>query len=431
MTRILAFCLVLAAAPALAVPPYSPQAIEKPPTEEPLPMFLRVLVNRTGSGLFLRLPILDLDPNTGVTVGLTPVWVQTSSVTIRFIHAVPVFYNTYAGVTAGYHLIQYVSKGSTLHFHGSLSQKFDRDAGVEFDTDHLDPVTLAGRPLGLNVKFAFSKNSTLRFFGVGAGSHRRDQTNYTLDSINYRISLRAPLTVGSPWSVKLTQALQANDVSHGAVESLPELIDRYPEIALQVTRRRVNADLRGHLIYDTRDSGVTTTSGAYAEAFIGAGDMRVERDQSYYRYGAEVRRFLPGGRGKDGEPNFITAGYVKYEHLVGDVPFWLRPQMGGRYLHRGYGAGRFVDQGVVVFGAEERFHMGTIPGKRMPVSVWLDPFIGCGTVFRRPDLMRLKYLRPVYGVGLRLISRPQLVTSAEVGIGQEGPKVFLDVNYSF
>ena len=220
-------------------------------------------------------------------------------------------------------------------------------------------------------------------------------------------------------------------MSNGGVESLPEMVDDYPELALQVTRRRVDAFLRGHLIYDTRDSVAATTSGSFAEAFIGAGDMRVERDQSYYRYGAEFRRFLPGKRGRDGEPNFITGGYVKFEHLIGDVPFWLQPQMGGRYLHRGYGAGRFVDRGLIVFGAEERIHMGTIPGKRMPVSVWLDPFVGYGTVFRKPGLMQVKYMRPVYGVALRLISRPQLVTSAEVGIGQEGAKVFLDINYSF
>ncbi|MFA6317696.1 MAG: BamA/TamA family outer membrane protein [Elusimicrobiota bacterium] len=429
MTFLLAFLLSWFAVPAFAVPPYTPP--EKPPAEEPLPLFLRVLVNRTGSGLFLRLPILDLDPNTGATVGLTPVWVQNSSTTIRFIHAAPVFHNTYAGITAGYHLIWYIAQGRTLHFHGLLSQKFDRDAGAEFDTDHLGPVTLAGRPLALNLKFAFSKNSTLRFFGIGPGSHRRDQTNYTLDSINYRVALSAPFVVDSPWKFKLTHALQANDVSHGGVESLPEMIDQYPETALQVTRRRVDASLRGTVVYDTRDHGVTTTSGTYAEAFIAAGDMRVERDQSYYRYGGEVRKFFPGKRGRDGEPNFITGGYIRYDHLVGDVPFWLQPQMGGRYTHRAYGAGRFVDKGFVVFGAEERVHMGTIPGKRMPVSVWLDPFVGYGTVFHTPGTLRLKYVRPVYGVALRLISRPQLVTSAEVGIGQEGPKVFLDINYSF
>ncbi|MBI5622171.1 MAG: BamA/TamA family outer membrane protein [Elusimicrobia bacterium] len=429
MTCLLASLLWLWLTPASAVPPYAPP--EKSSAEEPLPLFLRVLVNRTGSGLFLRLPILDLDPNTGATVGLTPVWVQTSSSTIRFIHAAPVFHNTYAGITAGYHLIYYMRRGRTLHLHGLLSQKFDRDAGVEFDDDRIDSVSMFGRPLSFNVKFAFSKNSALRFYGLGPASDRGDQSNYTLDSINYRFALAAPVVEASPWKVKLTHALQANDVSNGSVESLPELIDQFPEVGLQVTRRRIDASLRGTLVYDSRDSGVTTTSGTYAEAFIAAGDMRVERDQSYYRYGGEVRRFLPGKRGKDGEPNFITGGYARYEHLVGDVPFWLQPQMGGRYMHRGYGAGRFVDKGLVVFGAEERVHVGTIPGKRMPVSVWLDPFIGYGTVFHTPGSLRLKYVRPVYGVALRLVSRPQLVTSAELGVGQEGPKVFLDINYSF
>ena len=218
MNLLLAFLLSWVALPALAVPPYNPPA-NKPSAEVPLPMFLRVLVSRSGSGLFLRLPILDLDPNTGTTVGLTPVWVQTSSATIRFIHAAPVFHNTYAGVTAGYHLIYYISPGRTLHLHGLLSQKFDRDASMEFDTDHLDPVTLWGRPWP-STSSSRSQEQHPSFFGIGADTHRRDQTNYTLDSINYRVSW--PPRSGWPaWKVKLTHALQANDVSNGGVSPCP------------------------------------------------------------------------------------------------------------------------------------------------------------------------------------------------------------------
>lgn len=393
-----------------------------------LPQFV---IHRTKGGLFIRLPILDLDPNTGVTVGLTPVWVQFSSGSIRFIHAAPATYNTYAGPTGAYHFIWLVGRGHTLQAKAGFSLRFDRDMFLQYESSPLDWPLVAGRPVGFFGRFAFSKNSTMRFYGIGPAAPKSDASNYTLDSIGYRMALSVPVRPESRWSVKVTHTLRADDVSNGGVESLQELLTMFPSVAREVTERRLDLAWRGSLVYDGRDSAAVTTAGTYGEAYLEAADKRALSEQSYYRFGGEIKSFLPWGSRGDGEPAAVSAGYLRFERLVGAVPFWLLPQLGGRATHRAYGAGRYMDDGLVAFGAEQRCHVTTLRGRRMNTSIWLDPFAGYGAVFPELDRVELKFVRPVYGVALRFVARPQIVGSAELGIGQEGAKVFLDVNYSF
>jgi len=55
---------------------------------------------------------------------------------------------------------------------------------------------------------------------------------------------------------------------------------------------------------------------------------------------------------------------------------------------------------------------------------------GVGTVFDSPEDSQSKYLHPVVGTAFRAIAPPQVVGSIDLGFGQEGAAIFMDVNYS-
>ena len=152
---------------------------------------------------------------------------------------------------------------------------------------------------------------------------------------------------------------------------------------------------------------------------------------NYTRYGATFKTFLPADSAGGSEPRFITAFDAQFENINGSAPFWLMPQLGGKYSLRSYGEGRFVDHSMIVFGAEERCRVYSKMISGIPASFWVDPFVGVGTVSREPDVMRGKYMRPAAGVAFRVVSRPQIVESLDLGYGQEGLATFFDFNYSF
>jgi len=105
--------------------------------------------------------------------------------------------------------------------------------------------------------------------------------------------------------------------------------------------------------------------------------------------------------------------------------------LGGKYSSRAYGDGRFVDRGATSFNIEQRFTLLEEKMAGVTTEFQLAPFAGVGTVFDAPGSAQFAYLRPVAGAAVRAVAKPQVVGSVDVGYGQEGVAVFMDINYSF
>lgn len=393
------------------------------------PSFFQRFVHPTKDGMLTALPVVDSDPNSGVTFGIMPIWVvnrSTGDERMHHIHSLALTRNENAGMSAQYQLFLFPDESSSAEGRVGVSKRFDREVVAEYSSERF-----LDRPLRFNGRFEYSKDSTKRFYGFGPKTSSSGESNYTLDTVNYRAALGVPFGEGSPWRFTLMNRFEANDVTNGGVEKIPDLEARYPEVFRTVSDRNRNISLRGYLEYDSRDSDVTPTRGAYVAPFIGGAHKDLAlTDYSYYRYGLEAKRFLPWG-GSDGEPRSVTAARVRFEDLRGDVPFWLLPEMGGKYSHRAYGEGRFFDHSLLIFGAEQRVRVYSARVRGSTASFWIDPFFAFGSVAARPEKIEARYLRPVYGVALRLVVRRLIVASADFGVGQEGLKVFLDINYSF
>ncbi len=388
---------------------------------------MRLLIRPTKSGIRAVMPVIDTDPNNGTSVGAMPVWVELNgSSTIGQIHALAVAYNTNVGVTGQYQYFLFPEPESSFVVRLGLSQRFDREAVTEYTTSRF-----RGRALYFNNHIEFSKDSSKRFFGVGADTPKTGESSYTMDTIGYRIGVGVPLWEESPFHATLTNQLQANDVSNGGVEWLPDLGALYPGTFRDVSERHTDISLRGSLEYDTRDSPITTSRGSNGVVFLEGAHKDALSEYDYHRYGLELKTFHPFGGEGDSEPATITALRLRFENVQGTVPFWLLSSLGGKYSHRAYGEGRFVDHSMTVFGGEQRIRLYATKVGKTSASFWLDPFFAFGTVATQPELFQMKYLRPVVGAALRVVCRPSIVGSADFGMGQEGLKVFLDVNYTF
>lgn len=172
---------------------------------------------------------------------------------------------------------------------------------------------------------------------------------------------------------------------------------------------------------------MTTSRGFYAKGYMGNSQRAFASEYTFQRYGADLRFFQPWAEKK----NWTTALRFRYDQLLGSAPFYLLPSMGGKDTHRAYAEGRFTDQGMMVASIEHRIIVAKAEMAGVTTEMEIAPFFGLGSVFKAPKHLSNRYVRPEYGVAFRAITRPQVVGSIDLGYGQEGGSVFMDINYSF
>jgi hypothetical protein len=387
----------------------------------------RLVFSPTKTGLLVRLPTFDTDPNIGPTYGFVAVWVngtEGSTATIKTVHAPSFNYNGHFGLTAAYQFFYFPSRRTDLSARASISRYWNREAVAELETREI-----GDRSLFFDGRLEHSRDGAKRFYGIGPNTPSSGVSNYTFDTLNYSLIGGIPLTDGGPLSLKLRHTLQADEIE-GSFPPIPDTVQAYPAETRGLQYRRINVAHRAYLVYDTRDSADTTSAGAYGEAFIGGSRTDLASAYNYTRYGATLKMFLPAAGG-DAEPRFISAFRLVFENLNGSAPFFLLPELGGKYSLRSYGEGRFYDHSMIDLGVEERCRVYAKKIAGIPISFWVDPFVGLGTVAPEPDLLRAKFMHPAAGAAFRVVSRPQVVESLDFGYGQEGLKTYLDVKYSF
>jgi outer membrane protein assembly factor BamA len=373
-----------------------------------------------GRGLLLRLPIIDTDPNRGITVGFMPIWVlEDPAHRVRHIHAPSVDYNHTYGATATYRYFFYPKEDAALNLRGSISEVVGRELLLKYDDR-----TLKGGRWAAGVKAQYNKDGSYRYYGTGPDTQEGAQTNYTWDVLGYRAYAGYPV-LGRLY-LNAGQRLQGIRIVDGPISSVASLSSRFPE---QEARHR-HQDLahRLFLTYDTRDNADTTTRGVYLEAGAETAQRRLAAEHTYQQYSLDARGFIKTPI----ERRLVTALRLDFEQQTGPpAPFWLGPSLGGKYSLRAYGEGRFTDRGLLLTSLEQR----VLVYRTKVAKVWTEleaaPFVEAGTVFSSPERMAWRYLRPAYGAAFRVVARPQIVGSVDFGYGQEGLSSFVDINYSF
>jgi hypothetical protein len=395
-----------------------PKALEEP--EAPAP-WLRWMLHPLKRGMWIRLPIMDTDPNRGITIGVMPIWVfkEEDGERIKQIHAPSLTFNKHFGPTPTYRYYYYPQDDAALVMRASIG-KYEREV-----MGHYEDQTFRGTDYDVLLRVQYNVDAGNRFFGIGPDTSHTKEANYKEDYIRLRVGGGMPLSTGSPWRAHIVDHLQAEGIDNGPLPGLAGFDTTFPGAAPE--HRQQSNELRVTVDYDTRDHATTTTEGAFFQVFREHSFRGFASSFEYNRTGADGRGFYRW----NSPQKMVTAVQVRAEQLYGNPPFWMLSKLGGKYSLRAYGEGRYVDRGAASANVEQRFTLFDTKMGGVTTEFEVAPFVGIGTVADTPGRMSARYARPVFGGAVRAVAKPQVVGSVDFGVGQEGLAVFMDINYSF
>jgi hypothetical protein len=405
-------------------PQVIPPSVQPPPKEEDeRPTIIKWMVHPLKKrGMFINLPIIDTDPNRGTTMGVLPIWVipAEGSDRIQTIHAPSLTYNKDFKFIPTYRYYYYPKDGEQLLVRGSVSVLAEREALVFYSNrEFLDT------DVDFSLRGQYNVDGSLRFYGFGPESDKKMESDYTEDYIGYDLTLGMPVRKDSHWRVIGTNHFVGQKFYGGKINRINDISQNFPGVA--PSRRQQVNETRAIVQYDSRDSDVTTSRGAFLQTFMGWSVDSFSSAFDYTRYGIEGRYFQRWSP----ESKHVTAAQYRYDQQLANAPFWLQSRMGGKYSLRAYGDGRYIDRGAMVANVEHRYTMFDMALAGVTTEFEIAPFFGMGSVFDSPKEMQRRLIRPVIGSAIRAIAKPQVVGSIDVGVGQEGVSVFMDINYSF
>ncbi len=404
------------------IPTMTPAAPAAPPTaaDRFFAAAARVMTRSWGGNIFVWLPAISTDPNTGPTYGILPVVVLADPVShhIRHLLAPSLTHNDLFGVTATGRYYFYPTDASQLYATASVSQHANHEIKARYENTAAEEGVLYVRG-----EAYYSVDASPRFFGLGAGTHEGDETGYTAKESVVRGAVG--INFFKAWRATVGARLRRYTTERTIIPRTTDLADRFPDVPGVGTNNTIANEFR--LLWDTRDSPVTPSRGSTGEVFMEKTSIALGSDADYFRYGLEGRRLFPWKN-----PKQTTVIHALYEKVNGSfIPFYEMPAVGGRTTLRGYGDGRLTDRGRLVFNVEQRMTFASLAMMGIQTNFEVAPFFDLGTVFPTLTEVQLKNFRPVYGGAFRAAVKPNVVGDVEVGIGKEGPAVFVDINYPF
>ncbi len=364
------------------------------------------------------LPIFTTDPNERQTYGALLAIIDAQEGAFRSLLVPYVTYNALLGVAGSVHYERFFA--DQAKFDTDLSQSTRNQAFYRLryaDLNLHDPRYLF-EGLGL-----YENDRTARFFGIGANSREQDETNYTLRQVGGEVTFGRRLM--PELIASLTERLRYVTIRRGAVDSLPFLKDVFTDVPGDdgsfVWAHRLA------LTYDTRDSLVAPTQGRFGQVFIEVAVEAIGSQTSFVRYGLQGRWLWP----QLGE-RLVLAVRGLLERVTGsDVPFFELSDLGGDDTLRGFGENRFLDEGRILFNAEERIKVFHITYGDVRTDIELAVFADAGRVFRSFSDLGSGKIQAVIGGGIRFLAASQIVAKIDVGVGSEGLAIFTGLDYPF
>ena len=369
----------------------------------------------------IPLPAISTDPNEGITAGaLAAMLVYDKKDDVRTLLAPQLNYNKNYGISGTIYGAIYPKPGRSLEINISQSQRrnYDYEMTLKDRGNFVHGVAMKA--------FLFHmKDGSARFFGFGSASPLEQQTNYADTETGFDVS--AIIDVLPKFKIAAGERLKKVDIRPGAISSLPFILDRFtPQEVPGSTGFTTNAQ-RISLIYTTLDSNKAPTSGVYFSGTSEWSSKALGSTANFFHYSFEAEDYMPSSTKR-----FITIVRGVYNQTIGsDVPFLERSILGGEDTLRGYGRNRFIDKSYTLFNAEERIRLFTWQVFNVNANWELAPFIDLGAVSSSIYTLSAKEFKPCPGIGFRAIVPPYIVGRIDIGVGQEGPAVFVGLGYPF
>ena len=376
---------------------------------------------------FIPVPEVGVDPDSGVTTGVLPVWLHNNDQhEITRIIAPDLLYNPYFGYGGHFRVFAYPSADEQWSFVAGAKERVEREFDGEYQIGRL-----RNHRWTLQTSLIYDRSGVPRFYGVGNKSPLADQSNYTNEQELAQI--QAGLNLNHTWQLLFTGRAQNVDVEHGTLSGVPDIYAEFPHV-----RGLGNSDqrlARFSVVYDTRDDQTITHHGSEFVVYGGLSSREgILNDSLYSEAGLDGRTFMS----LDADTVLAAHAAIRYMPSTQRVDFWMlsclgggESDIGGEQLLRGFGAGRFCDRNLYSGTVELRHRVLSFDAEASHVDIEVTPFVDLGRVFAQTYTDPLSNLHKVVGVGFRGIAPPSVVGYVDVGYGTEGVAVFTGINYPF
>jgi len=378
----------------------------------------------------IPVPLVGVDPDSGVTLGILPVWLQTSDQhEITRIIAPDLLRNPYFGVGTDFRIFEYPSADEQWSVSAGIKERVERHLEHEFQIGRLRETNWS-----INTSLIYDRSGTSRFYGFGNDSALANVTNYTASQLLGQAVFGYNLS--HTWQLQYTARARRMEITPGTLSKVPTIETRYPDVhGLGVTNEVLN---QVALVYDTRDDETIPSRGTQWIVYAGVnGHDATISDSIYSVSGLDARTFLPISSLL---PDTVFAAHLAIRYLPSghEIPFFDlgsigggESDVGGEQLLRGFGQGRFVDRDSSDVTIELRHRAFGFDAAASHIDIEVAPFLDMGRVFSRTSTDPFSALHKVVGVGVRGIARPSVVGYVDIGYGTEGVAVFTGINYPF
>jgi hypothetical protein len=290
----------------------------------------------------------------------------------------------------------------------------------------------------------YSRTLTRRFFGLGPSTNEDEETSYRDEFVFLELGGEHALPdPGDDLVVSFGLRGESHSLGPGHVSDDPHTKEVFPELFDDADDARLGALVAG-VRWDTRDSQMNPYRGWSIGADVDAPLLQDGWDVgAIFGLGGSKIFGLPplfhdGGDAKEEHPpTDVLAFGLRGQQMVGDLPFFALPTLGGSEQHRGFIGGRWRDRASWVSSLEYRFWV--LPrGFPIPFTkairverVGAALFYDVGAVGNDVGELFHSRVRHSYGVGLRISLERAAPFRVDVGFSEDGVNVAARFGLSF
>ncbi|WP_420907828.1 BamA/TamA family outer membrane protein [Geobacter benzoatilyticus] len=369
----------------------------------------------------IPLPVIATSPNEGAILGgLTAFLLHNDRDEVNTLIAPQVNFNENFGTTFSLYGAFFPLPSRNWEFNLSKSTNVNEDYEVKFR----DKTLLDGKLETTAFLYKFSDGSA-RFYGFQSDSRQENETNYA--DKEYGITAGVGYDIARNFQILFGERFRRVSIKEGAVEKVPSIHDLFTEGQVPGITGFTTHAQKLSLIFNTLDSRDMPTRGLFAKATFETSSELLGSDVDYNHYEVELKGYLPLN-----EARYISVARFAYNQTLGNkVPFLERSILGGETTLRGYGRNRFIDSSYLLCNLEERIRLFRWSVFDVTTDWEVAPFIDLGAVMESLDQARKSSFEFNPGIGFRAVVRPNIVGRVDIGVGSEGPAVFVGLGYPF
>ncbi|HJV34488.1 BamA/TamA family outer membrane protein [Geomonas sp.] len=369
----------------------------------------------------IPLPVIGSSPNEGVTGGgLVAFLLHNSKNEVSSLVVPQENYNKYFGVSSILYGAFYPTPTKNIKVNLAKATTINEEMRLRYEDKRL----FSDRFEGFLHLFNY-KDGSARFFGFQSSSLKANETNYTDAEFGFLGTLGYRLT--DHFELLFTEQLKRVNIEQGAVTSIPFITQRFPPSTVPGVYGYGLHAQQVALAFNTLDSEGMPTTGTYIKVSFEESAKWMGSNADFQAYLFEAKHYFPLAEGR-----FVTVPRFACKQTVGkEIPFLEQAILGGETTLRGYGQNRFIDKSYLLLNLEERIRLFRWEIFKVTADWELAPFVDFGSVMHSLVEATGKTFEFNPGIGLRTVVRPNIVGRIDVGVGKDGPAVFVGLNYPF